>query len=95
MNKKEIECIARLTSLNGATDDILQHLMEENLIDKTQVKAIRLSSEPHKDMYIMLKALQLNNKLQLLEYEWHVLPIERIKLTIVTDKTQKEFTYNF
>jgi hypothetical protein len=41
----------------------------------------------------LLKATQ-EEKIQLLDFEWAMLPREYIKITIVTEKEKREFTYN-
>lgn len=92
---RQIECLSRLNKLENAVDQILEHLLSESLITKDVVKSIRSSSEPHKEVYMVLNNLSTEGKIQLLEYEWTVLPIERIKLTLVSNVSHKEFAYNF
>lgn len=92
---RQIECLSRLNKLQGGVDQILEHLSSESLVSMEAVSAIRSSSEPHKEIYIILNALSSDGKIQLLEYEWTILPIERIKLTIVSNISYKEFTHNF
>lgn len=93
--KKEIECLNRLHSLNGSYEDIVQFLLQEEVVTASIVTALRQSSDQAKDMWSTLFNLRASGKFQLLEYEWHVLPVERINITVVTDKSKKEFTYNF
>ena len=93
--KKQIECIARLQTLRGGADEILDFLFEESFLNSAQIKALRASSESHKEINSILCSLSKEGKFQLLEYEWSMLPIERIKITIVTDKIHKEFVFNF
>lgn len=97
MNKtrREIECIARLQLLGGHLDDILEYLLSEGLIPKSEAQVLRTNPEVAKAMQLMLHRLSTSGKLQLLEYEWTVLPVERIKISVVTDRSSKEFVYNF
>lgn len=97
MNKtrREIECLTRLQALGGSVDNILDFLMGEELVGKDEVCKVRLSPEACKDIQLMLARLQNDKKFQLLEYEWAILPVERIKITIVTDRTSQEFSYGF
>ena|SRR5579884_4264038 len=93
---KEIECIARLEEISGGSQDmILEFLTQESLVSKEQRKAMLSSSDVAKAIHTHLASLQRDNKLQLLEYEWIVLPVERVKITIITDRNSKEFSYNF
>lgn len=97
MNKtrREIECIARLQALGGNVDNILDFLLSESLINKDEVKVLRASPEVAKSVQLMLARLSADKKFQLLEFEWAILPVERIKIHIVTDRASQEFTYNF
>ena len=93
--KKEIECLTRLQSLTASFSEILFFLVEEKLLTQEQAKSIELSSDRAKAMQLCLSDLNKKDKFQLLEYEWTILPVERIKLHIITDRNSKEFTYNF
>jgi hypothetical protein len=92
---KEIECLLRLDKLENGIDQIIEHLLSEYLVNADIVKTIKKSSEPAKELYLILKDLSTKRTIQLIEYEWTVLPIERIKLTIVSNISHKEFTHNF
>jgi len=94
-SRKEIECIARLQQLGSNVDNILTYLFNESLISKDDIQVIRRSPDSYKDIPLLLAKLSASGKLQLLEYEWVVLPVERIKIHLVTDKSSEEFTYNF
>ena len=91
---KEIQCLIRLDELTPSYDSILEFLQDEDLISREESKGIRSSSEIPKRIHTQLAVLSKTNKLQLLEYEWVVLPIERIKIVIITDRNNKEFSYN-
>jgi hypothetical protein len=69
-------------------------LKQENLVDDGQIKTARTSPEYAKEMQLILKDLQHRQKLQLLEYEWTMLPVENIKIYVVTDRNQAEFVFN-
>lgn len=92
---KEIECLKRLQNRKGGADELLEFLVSENFIDTHKAKSIKTSPEAFKELHECLKSLHDANKFQLLEYEWQVLPIERIKITIVTDRIHREFVHNF
>lgn len=97
MNRKsdEIKCLSRLDTLTPSYDAILDFLLGENLITKDEVKAYRSAADVAKVLHTHLAATSKANKLQLLEYSWEILPVERIKILIVTDRNNKEFSYNF
>ena len=92
--KRQIECLERLQSLTGQLELILQFLKQEGLVDDNQMRSVKNSSDHAKEVQLILRDLQVREKLQLLEYEWNVLPVENIKITIVTDRDSKEFVHN-
>lgn len=91
---KEIQCLQRLQDLTGQLEDILQYLKLENLVDDNQLKTVRLSADHAKEVQQILRNLKVREKVQMLEYEWHVLPVENIRISIITDRNHKEFIFN-
>lgn len=92
-SRYEIECLSRLQDLTGQLEDVLDFLKIEGLISDNDLRAIKLSSDKAKEMHLLLKKLQ-GEKLQLLKYEWTILPVEHIALFILTDRNFKEFSYS-
>jgi hypothetical protein len=90
---KEIQCIARLQALTGQLDDILVFLKLEGLIDDGRLKYIKQSPDQAKEVQLTLRDLQVTQKLQMLVYEWTILPVENITISLVTDRNQKEFIF--
>lgn len=91
---KEIECLTRLQQMTEGLDAIMLFLKEEKLITDGQIKESKTSPNYPKAMHAVITTLHAAEKFQLLEYEWSLLPVERIKITIVTDRAQREFTYD-
>lgn len=75
-------------------DQILLFLRQENLTDDVQIRSIKQSADHAKEIQGILRELQLKQKIQLLEYEWTILPVENIRIYIVTDRNQAEFVFN-
>jgi hypothetical protein len=96
MNKKskEIMCLNRLQETTQQLDSILDFLRQESLLDEQSVKNAKGSPDFAKYIQETLRELQIKNKFQLLEYEWNLLPIENIRIYIVTDRNQAEFVFN-
>lgn len=92
--RRQIECLERLQSLTGQLELILQFLKQEGFVDDNQMRSVKNSADHAKEVQLILRDLQVKNKLQLLEYEWSVLPVENIKITIITDRDSKEFIHN-
>lgn len=90
--KREIECLQRLHELTPIFNDLLEFLKRAELISKEELKAIRLAPNQAKELQAYLALLSSSKKIQLLEYEWSILPVERIRVTIVTDSEHQEFS---
>jgi hypothetical protein len=86
--------LARLDELIASNDSIMEFLMAEELITKEERKAIKSSADQAKALQGFLSAMK-GKKLQLIEYEWILLPEERLKLLLITDRNSKEFSFNF
>jgi hypothetical protein len=90
----QIECLKRLDELTASYDAMIEFLQSEDLLTREEGKAIRSSSEIPKMLHSKLATLSKTNKLQLLEYEWIMLPAESIRITVVTDRASREFTWS-
>ena len=92
---KEIECLQKLDELTSCYDELLEFLQSEKLLTREESRAIRSSADIAKMIHTKLLVLSKTDKLQLLEFMWEVLPIERIKITIITDRMTKELAYGY
>jgi hypothetical protein len=90
--KREIECLQRLQELTPVYEELLQFFTQQLLITNEELKVIRDSPEQAKLLQRKLATLSKERKLQLMEYEWTILPVERIKLTMVADNGHREIT---
>ncbi len=93
--KTEMDCIERLQELTGAVEEMLTFMVEEKLITMDHVKEIKSSFSSAKSFCLTVKRLMNTGALQLVEYEWVILPVERIKVLMVTDRATREFGHNF
>ncbi len=80
-----------MQSLTPMFEELIAFLLQEFLLSKEELKAIRVSPEQARMLQAKLAALSDERLLQLLEYEWTLLPTERIRINIVTDRGFKEF----
>jgi hypothetical protein len=90
----EILCLQRLQDTTGQLEDILVFLKQENLVDGNQMKSVKLGADHAKEIQQILRDLQVKGKLQLLVYEWNVLPVENICISIITERNQADFSFN-
>lgn len=72
-------------------EELIAFFVQEYLLDKEELKKIRSSPDQGKLLQAKMAQLSEERKVQLLEYEWTILPVERIKISIVTDRGFKEF----
>lgn len=89
--KREIECLKRLQQLSPVYEELITFFLQEKLISSEELKIMRQSPEQARLLQAKLAILSSEQKIQLLEYEWVILPVERIKLVIVTDRGHREF----
>ena len=90
-SKREVECLKRFQQLSPIYEELITFLLQEKLLSKEELKVIRESPEQARHLQHKLATLSSEQKIQLLEYEWVVLPVEQIKLNIVTDGGHREF----
>jgi hypothetical protein len=88
----KIHCTKRLIEF-GASEEMISWMSDNKLIDKEKWKTAD-SSQLRAELVVtsLLKAAELD-KLHLVDFEWSVLPIERIKITVVSEREKVEFTY--
>lgn len=89
--KREVECLKRMQSLTPMFEELIAFLLQEYLLSQEELKAIKVSPEQARLLQAKLATLSDIRTLQLLEYEWTLLPTERIRINIVTDRGFKEF----
>lgn len=94
--KRKIEFLTRLFDLLKCRNSLLEYLKEEKLIsdDVMQNMLAEHYSTHASKIAFLLQDLQKSDQLQLLDYEWSILPFERLKLTLVTRTGKKEFEYS-
>jgi hypothetical protein len=92
----EIDCLARLQEMNGSLSEVFDFLLAEDLVHKDIIKGMKTSANIPKELQRLLRDLSKDgSKVQLLTYEWTILPVERIKVFVITNRNSKEFTWNY
>lgn len=80
--KNRIEIMEFLKLSKLISDDTMQNILHDN----HQMHSTVIAS--------LLDELVQKEKVQLVSYDWTILPKESLKLTIVTDTDKKEFSYS-
>jgi len=88
---KELECLIRYIELSSL-EDVLSKLINLEIISTHDANGIALSSSPQKEIHRAISIAKDKGTIQLLEYEWQLLPKEIIKITIVTDKSNADLS---
>ena len=90
-----IQCLKRLNEKINCLSDIVAFLRSEKIIDAFTATEILqdVNSSEARLYYEMSHALQ-HEQLLMLDFVWTLLPTETISVTIVTEVTNKSFSYN-
>lgn len=94
LKQKEVECIQRLITMALMIEEWMDFLLEEKIMDVSGIPAFRLEKNKALWIHTILNEAKKTEKVLLFDFEWTVLPVERIKVTVVTNRSSKEFTYN-
>lgn len=96
MMRRRIEFLNRIFDLLKCRTTLLNFLKDEKLITDDAVQT--LMSEHHSShaahIANLLAELAKQDKLQLVDYEWTILPNEHMRLTLITNHSKKEFEFN-
>lgn len=92
MNKK-VECIKRLFKKNQSYNEICEWLVAQKLATQQEVNSYTRDQERADFIYNTLLKAEEDEFLQLLDFEWTILPLETIKITCVTEREEIVFAY--
>lgn len=94
MSNRQIECALRFMQLSESFYiDITSFLIDERLMKKEELIDVDRPMERAKFIVAKLQSLLTDEIIMLADWTWIILPVERIKILIVTDTQQKEFTW--
>ena len=94
--RKKIDFLNRMFDRLKNRNDILEFLKLHKLInDDVMQNILHENHKTHSTVIAMLlQDLATEEKVQLVSYDWTILPKETMKLTIVTETDKKEFIYS-
>ena len=93
MNNKRIDCITRLITIDDLYSDMAMWLVNQKIVSIDEAQAPTRTQEKAEFLYHSFKKGVEMEKVVLLDYEWTILPLEQIKITLVTEREKKEFTH--
>ena len=92
---KETECLARLFKLTNCYADLVDFLVGEKILSEAQVLELKLELNKPKALLALMKKAEKDEKILLLAFDWILLPVERLRLRLVTERNSKEFAYQY
>ena len=93
MNQREIDCLTRLIKDGNQFDPLVMFLQDEGVLTRQDVNKLSSDLDPVKTLYRAMINAKKDGKLQLLSFEWTLLPHENIKLLLITNRAQREFVF--
>ena len=90
---RKLAALRELTSNSVGVMDIVGDLVNEGVLTKADREAVSVVEDKCEKLFILMELANRNGKVQLMNYDWQLLPTQRVKLLIVTDATTKEYLY--
>ena len=95
MKQCHVDCLARLNKLINFYDDLIEFLLQQKIITSEQHKSFYLEREKDKHLCEILFTAVRDDFIQLLTFDWVLLPDERIQIKVITDRDTKEYVYKW
>ncbi len=94
--KRKVDFLNKLFELRKCREEILDFLKDEKLInDDVKQNILHEHHTQHAArIFTLLSELNAKEQLQLVEYDWKLLPVEFMQLTLVSKNAKKDFTYS-
>lgn len=92
---KEIDCMARLFKLADCYTELVEFMIQEKILGKSDLTSLKLDSNKPRFLLDILKKAVKDDKLLLLDFNWIILPVERIRIHLVTERSTKELAYKY
>ncbi len=93
MTQTEKHCFNRLVEHGSLFQEIRDFMLDEGMLIKADLPLIAASTTKPKYLTAKLDEAKENGKIQLISFEWSLLPVEKINLIIVTARSNKTFNY--
>lgn len=73
--------------------DIAETLYVDGVISLQEMQTLKSAEDKQLELFKLIEMANKTQKISLLDYEWTLLPTQKIKLTIVTQHGVREFAY--
>jgi hypothetical protein len=96
MNKPtEINCLNRLFELTGTYVELVDFLFNEKIMDINEKNRVKIEVEKASFLLNIIHKAQKRDAILLATFDWIMLPEERIRLQIITERTNQSFVFNW
>lgn len=75
--------------------DLAEYLVSNKFATEQDVRSVVHTQERAELIFSSLKKAESEEKLLLLDFEWKMLPFEQIKITCLSTREERHFTYGF
>lgn len=82
-----------LTSRSIHPMDMASSLKDDGIISVADLQAIKSADDKQLELFKLIEQANKYEKISLMDYEWQMLPTQRVKLTIVSSSGVREFIY--
>lgn len=95
--QRKIDCISIILNKTECLDSFVSFLKDEKLIDDGFINKLRNSPSIHipNMLYEVIKEAEESEKIQLVHYQWTILPLMSAYITITTNKDIKSFGFGY
>lgn len=93
---REVECLMKLNNEIDCFLEMSDFLLAEKIIEPMKYNELTHTIRrelPYALHYILTNAIK-QDKLQLVDYYWKLLPKEKIRITIISTMTKRDFCWN-
>lgn len=90
---RKLKALEIINSKSVHALDMADYLFKDRVITSAQMEEIKTSNSRSESLLRALESASKEGRVQLLDYEWQILPTQRVVVTIVTDSGIKEFKH--
>ncbi len=91
---RRLQAFRELVSKAYSPRDIIDVLKSDQIVSDKEIHEVTTSYDPTESLFKLLEIKYKDGKLDLLDYEWWILPRRVIVLTIVTPYAKREFRHD-
>lgn len=90
---RKLQALKLITSTTHDAMDIANQLKTDNVLTSSDLERVAGAFDRSEILFILLEKAASEDRAYLVNYEWTVLPIQQVKLTVVGPNGIKEFSY--